>query len=279
MKSEIFVKVETFNLYQHQNIIKDSKVQFKVNWIDILTSISVRKSVWRGCILCKCSIVGDALDHRGEDGEPEAKAFDLPVDLWSAARCWSRAVGCDRKNEIMDTSGWNGFPLQGAWVQSQRRRLKEPVQVVWPTDYIPLEVFQGGRRPQVWPGTDSRTPLFPQGGAGNTKQNMDVNDMNAMKEQSGSVLLFLDWMVFFSSHKVTLTSTHRTVFVSLLSDAHLLEQTPANGYMAFTHRTVCFCSRRIQAIFVLYLSILASFGCVITLRTAMSRRDAVSAHY
>lgn len=33
------------------------------------------------CILCKCSIVGDALDHRGEDGEPEAKAFDLPVDL------------------------------------------------------------------------------------------------------------------------------------------------------------------------------------------------------
>lgn len=84
----------------------------------------------------------------------------------------------------------------------------------------------------------------------------------------------------FSSHKVTLTSTHRTVIVSLLSDVHLLEQTPANGYMAFTHRTVCFCSRRIQAIsFVLYLSILLSFGCVITLRTAMSRRDAVSAHY
>lgn len=68
--------------------------------------------------------------------------------------------------------------------------------------------------------------------------------------------------------------------MSLLSDAHLLEQTPANGYMAFTHRTVCFCSRRIQAIsFVLYLSILLSFGCVITLRTAMGRRDAVSAHY
>lgn len=68
--------------------------------------------------------------------------------------------------------------------------------------------------------------------------------------------------------------------MSLLCDAHLLEQTPANGYMAVTHRTVCFCSRRIQAIsFVLYLSILLSFGCVITLRTAMSGRDAVSAHY
>lgn len=68
--------------------------------------------------------------------------------------------------------------------------------------------------------------------------------------------------------------------MSLLCDAHLLEQTPANGYMAFTHRTVCFCSRRIQAIsFVPPLSILLSFGCVVTLRTAMSRRDAVSAHY
>lgn len=29
---------------------------------------------------------------------------------------------------------------------------------------------------------------IPQGGAGNTKQNMDVNDMNAMKEQSVSKL-------------------------------------------------------------------------------------------
>lgn len=191
------------------------------------------------------------------------------LELWAVTermRSWIQAA------EMGFLCRAPGFSLRDGDWKSQFRLFGQQITFLW-------RFFRvvGGRR---FDPEQTRERLgIPQGGAGNTKQNMDVNDMNAMKEQSGSVLLFLDWMVFFSSHKVKLTSTHRTVIVSLLSDAHLLEQTPANGYMAVTHRTVCFCSRRIQAIFVLYLSILASFGCVITLRTAMSRRDAVSAHY
>lgn len=192
------------------------------------------------------------------------------LELWAVTermRSWIQAA------EMGFLCRAPGFSLRDGDWKSQFRLFGQQITFLW-------RFFRvvGGRR---FDPEQTRERLgIPQGGAGNTKQNMDVNDMNAMKEQSGSVLLFLDWMVFFSSHKVTLTSTHRTVIVSLLCDAHLLEQTPANGYMAFTHRTVCFCSRRIQAIsFVPPLSILLSFGCVVTLRTAMSRRDAVSAHY
>jgi len=31
---------------------------------------------------------------------------------------WTQALGCDRKNEIADTSGQKEFPPQGGWAQA-----------------------------------------------------------------------------------------------------------------------------------------------------------------
>ena len=139
------------------------------------------------------------------------KAFDLPVDLWSAARCWSRAVGSDRKNEIMDASGWNEFPLQGAWVQTQTE--SERARSGCSANRLHSSGGFSGWL-QVWPGTDSRTPWYPPGRSWetpprehlthpspspDTKQNTDVNDMNATKEQSGSKLSLscYSWTEYF----------------------------------------------------------------------------------
>ena len=49
----------------------------------------------------------------------EAEAVDLPVDLCSSLHRWSRAVGCDRKNEIANTSGRNELPLKGGGVSPE----------------------------------------------------------------------------------------------------------------------------------------------------------------
>ena len=45
---------------------------------------------------------------------------ELRVKLRSYPHLWSRAVGSDRKNEIVDTSGRNGLPTQGVWALPQR---------------------------------------------------------------------------------------------------------------------------------------------------------------
>jgi len=59
---------------------------------------------------------GSASARRCEEGaEPEGKALDFPVNLRSYPHLWSRVVGSDRKNEIMNPNGRNGFPPQGVW--------------------------------------------------------------------------------------------------------------------------------------------------------------------
>ena len=58
---------------------------------------------------------GSASACRGEEGaEPVGEALDLLVNLHSYPHLSSRTVGSDQKNEIADTSGRNGLPLQGS---------------------------------------------------------------------------------------------------------------------------------------------------------------------
>ena len=115
-----------------------------------------------------------------------------------------------------------------------RRRVKEPDQVVRPTDYIPLEVFQGGCRSD--PEQTRERLGTRQGGAGKRRQESTwlillhprirsrTRMLMTWTQRKSSqdlncpcpVILGLNILGFFSSHKVTLTSTHRTVIVSLL---------------------------------------------------------------
>ena len=49
---------------------------------------------------------GPALFGCGEEGtEPKGKASDLRVDLHSNPHLWSRHLGSDQRNDIIDTSG------------------------------------------------------------------------------------------------------------------------------------------------------------------------------
>lgn len=63
--------------------------------------------VVRRSIGCNAGVVPDRC---GEEGSAlEGKALDLPVGLRSSPHPCSLALGCDWKNEIMDTSSQNEF--------------------------------------------------------------------------------------------------------------------------------------------------------------------------
>lgn len=66
----------------------------------------------------QCGVRSDAdyasVCHDEEGVKLKGNALDLPVDLHFCFHPWSHAVG--KKNEIMDTSTRNEFPLQGRFL-------------------------------------------------------------------------------------------------------------------------------------------------------------------
>ena len=104
---------------------------------------------------------------------------NLPVSLRSNPHLWSRALGSDRKNKIVDTSGLRlrdrvrSLDTRGRLgVESLLLRI-ERSQLRWfrhlvriPPGRLPLEVFQLGGDPEnaggiiypFWPGNASESP-------------------------------------------------------------------------------------------------------------------------
>ena len=68
--------------------------------------------VWDGLGLCCCC---------EQEGEPKSNAFNLLIHLCSNPHLWSWDLGSDWKNEVVDESGWNQFPLEGGWAQPYRK--------------------------------------------------------------------------------------------------------------------------------------------------------------